>query len=62
MGILGAGACLARVLCPISVTNLYSAYGTWYAFGFMTLVMAVVLVIFLIFYKHLVPYKYDEFR
>ncbi|EFX78858.1 hypothetical protein DAPPUDRAFT_305114 [Daphnia pulex] len=62
MGILGAGACLARVLCPISVTNLYSTYGTWYAFGFMTLVMAVVLVIFLVFYKHLVPYKYDESR
>jgi ceroid-lipofuscinosis MFS transporter 7 len=39
---------------------LYSTYGTWYAFGFMTLVMAVVLVIFLVFYKHLVPYKYDE--
>lgn len=60
MGILGAGACLARVLCPICVTNLYSAYGTWYAFGFMTIVMAVVLIIFFIFYKRLVPYKYDD--
>lgn len=59
MGILGAGACAARVLCPICVTNLYAAFGTWAAFGFMTGVMIVVLIIFFIFYRKLVPYKYD---
>lgn len=60
MGLLGAAACAARVLCPICVTNLYSAYGTWAAFGFMTGVMSLILISMIVFYKRLVPYTYDQ--
>ncbi|XP_057380716.1 major facilitator superfamily domain-containing protein 8-like [Daphnia carinata] len=60
MGILGAGACFARVLCPICVTNIYSAYGPMATFAFMTGVMIIVLMLLLINYRHLVPYRYEN--
>lgn len=60
MGILGAGACFARVLCPICVTNIYSVYGPTATFAFMTGVMVLVLMLLLISYRRLVPYKYDD--
>lgn len=60
MGILGAGACFARVLCPICVTNIYSAYGPMATFSFMTGVMIIVLMLLLICYRRLVPYRYEE--
>ena len=60
MGILQAGACFARVLCPLCVTNIYATLGTWAAFGFMTGVMVIILTIFVIFYNRLIPYQYDD--
>ncbi|EFX78855.1 hypothetical protein DAPPUDRAFT_53149 [Daphnia pulex] len=60
MGILAAGACFARVLCPICVTNIYSAFGPLAAFAFMTGIMVLVLMLLLIYYRHLVPYRYED--
>lgn len=60
MGILQAGACFARVLCPICVTNIYATLGTWATFGFMTGVMVVILIIFVAFYSRLIPYQYED--
>ena len=60
MGILQAGACFARVLCPICVTNIYATLGTWATFGFMTGVMVIILIIFVAFYSRLIPYQYED--
>ena len=60
MGILAAGACFARVLCPICVTNIYSAFCPLAAFAFMTGIMVLVLMLLLIYYRHLVPYRYED--
>ncbi|KZS08980.1 Major facilitator superfamily domain-containing protein 8 [Daphnia magna] len=60
MGILAAGACFARVLCPICVTNIYSVYGPLATFAFMTGVMVLVLMLLVIYYRHLVPYRYEN--
>ena len=59
MGILAAGACLARTLCPICVSTIYASYGTWATFGFMACVMTCILVMTLTFHRRLVPYKYE---
>jgi len=60
MGILQAGACFARVLCPICVTNIYATLGTWATFGFMTGVMVIILILFVVFYSRLIPYQYED--
>ena len=60
MGMLGAGACLARILCPLCVTGIYSTAGTWATFGFMTGLMVVIIGIVVIFFKKLVPYRYED--
>ena len=60
MGILQAGACFARVLCPICVTNIYATLGTWATFGFMTGVLVVILIIFFAFYSRFISCQYEE--
>lgn len=60
MGILAAGACLARILCPLCVTSIYAKTGTWATFGFMTGLMGLILAMFFIFFRKLVPYQYED--
>ena len=60
MGILAVGSCLARVLCPICVTGIYSAFGTSATFGFMIGLMVIVIILTLSFYRRLVPYNYHS--
>ena len=60
MGILGAGACFARVLCPICVTAIYSTHGPMATFAFMTGMMSLVLILLLTSYRRLIPYRYED--
>ncbi len=57
---LAAGACVARILCPLCVTSIYSKAGTWATFGFMTGLMGFILLLFFAFYQALVPFNYDD--
>lgn len=56
---LGAGSAIARILCPICVTNLYTSFGTGPTFGFLNAVLAATVLLYIVFYKRLVPYRYD---
>lgn len=60
MGLMGAGACVTRVLCPICVTAIYPVYGPWATFGFMCALMIATLFLLLVNYKRLLPYSYEE--
>ncbi|XP_046453599.1 major facilitator superfamily domain-containing protein 8-like isoform X2 [Daphnia pulex] len=57
-GLLGAGTAVARILCPLCVTSLYAAFGMLATCGFLTSVMVVVLVIFALSFRRLVPYRH----
>ena len=56
---LGAGSAAARILCPISVTNLYSSFGTGPTFAFLNAILLASALVYVIFYKRLVPYRYE---
>lgn len=62
MGILAVGSCLARVLCPICVTGIYSAFGTWTTFGFVAGIMVLILILVVASYRRLVPYSYNTLK
>ena len=57
MGVLAAGGCLVRFLCPICVARIYDASGTRATFGFMASLMACGLLLIVLFYKRLIPYQ-----
>lgn len=60
MGFLLSGACLARALCPVTVETVYPVYGPWVTFGFVCVLMTVVLFVLIVNYKRLVPFSYEE--
>ncbi|TRY68880.1 hypothetical protein TCAL_11023 [Tigriopus californicus] len=57
MGALTAGGSLARVLGPIFVTFVYQSLGTYATMGIVTGSMVLSLIITLLTYKRLVPFK-----
>lgn len=57
MGALTAGGSLARVLGPIFVTFVYQNLGTYATMGIVTGSMVLSLIITLLTYKRLVPFK-----
>ena len=60
MGVLLASACFARALWPACLMTIYSIYGPWATFGFMSALMIAVLFLLLVNYKRLVPFSYEE--
>lgn len=56
---LGAGSAIARILCPLSVTNLYTSFGTGPTFGFLNAVLLASAFVYAFFYQRLVPFRYD---
>ena len=55
MGIYQAGGSLARILGPIYLSYVYTAYGTWATFGSMIAMLVVLLSFNLYLYQHLIP-------
>lgn len=60
MGLLLSGASLSRALCPAVVAAVYRVYGPWLTFGFVCILMAVVLFVLIVNYKRLVPFVYED--
>jgi ceroid-lipofuscinosis MFS transporter 7 len=57
MGWLTAAGSLARALGPVFVSQVYDAYGPRVAFTAMTANIFITVIILLIVYKRLVPFK-----
>jgi len=54
-GIYLAGGCLSRILGPIYLSTVYTAYGTWMTFGSIIGLLIVVFAVNLLLFRHLIP-------
>lgn len=57
MGWLTAAGSLARTLGPVFVSQVYDAFGPRVAFTAMSAIIIITVIILLIVYKRLVPFK-----
>ena len=60
LGILTATGSAARAAGPFLVGWLYNDYGTYWTFGITFIWIGIAVILLIVSYKRLVPYKNDE--
>lgn len=60
LGILTATGSAARAAGPFLVGWLYNDYGTYWTFGITFIWLGIAVILLIVSYKRLVPYKNDE--
>jgi len=54
-GIYLAGGCLSRILGPVYLSTVYTAYGTWMTFGSVICLLTFMFFVNLFLFPHLIP-------
>ena len=60
LGILTATGSAARAAGPFLVGWLYNDYGTYWTFGITFIWLGIAVILLIVGYKRLVPYKNDD--
>lgn len=60
MGLMTGSGCLSRVLGPVFVGFIYTRLGTYWTFGFTSILILITMTWILIFRNRLIPPKYEK--
>ncbi|CAD7005944.1 unnamed protein product [Ceratitis capitata] len=60
MGLMTGAGCLSRVLGPVFVGVIYTRYGTYWTFGFTSVMMFIAMIWLLLSKNRLIPPSFDS--